>query len=178
MRLCRSIPVSALFALCLAAHADTYQFSFGSESSAFSGSGLLTTGSAVAPDEFLITSLSGTTRITPNGPNLAIETLLDPGSFPTLSNGGSFPANDNFLFAPDGVGRPDENGFSFLLSGGAQVNLFDDGVGVNALLLADGGAPVYETVPLSITPTPEPSSFALLFTGLLGCASCFRQRSA
>ena len=181
MRLCYSIPVLACFAVCLAAHADTYQFSFGSAASTFSGSGLLTTGDAVAPGEFILSAISGTTRLVRSGPSLSIASLLDPGSFPTLSNGGSFPANDNVLFLLNGAGRPDENGFSFLLNGGAQINLFNGGTGVNALLLPENGSAVYEAAPLSITPTaptPEPSTLALFLTGLLACASCLKRRFA
>ena len=181
MRLRWSIPVFGLFVVSVAAHADTYQFSFGSETTAFSGSGLLTTGDAVAPSEFVITAVSGSTRIAPGGASLPIDAILEAGSFPTVSNGGSFPANDNYLFVLNGIGRPDENGFSFLLNDGSQINLFNGGTGVNALLLPDNGSALYEVAPLSITPvapTPEPSSVALLLTGLLGCASRFRRRSA
>lgn len=179
MRLCCSFPVFALLAVGITAHADTYQFSFASAASTFSGSGLLTTGSAVAPGEFLITAISGTTRIDPGGASLSIASLLDLGSFPTPTNGGTFPANDNVLFVLNGAGRPDENGFSFLLNGGAQINLFNGGTGVNALLLPEGGSATYETAPLSITPatpTPEPSTIALMITGLAGCATSLRRR--
>ncbi len=181
MRLRWSIPVFALIVVSIAAHADTYHFSFGSETTVFSGSGLLTTGDAVAPGEFVITAVSGSTRIAPGGASLPIDAILDAGSFPTVSNGDSFPANDNYLFVLNGTGRPDENGFSFLLNDGSQINLFDGGTGVNALLLPGEGPALYEVAPLSITPvasTPEPSAVALVFTGLLVCASRFRRRVA
>ncbi len=181
MRLCCSLSIFALLSVGVAAHADTFQFSFGSAGSTFSGSGLLTTGSAVAPGEFAITAISGTTRIAPGESSLNIASLLDPGSFPTPANGGTFPANDNILFLLNGAGRPDENGFSFLLNNGAQINLFNGGTGVNAFLLPEQGSAVYEAASLSITPTaptPEPSTLALFLTGLLGGASCLKRRFA
>jgi hypothetical protein len=181
LRLRDCLSVFALFSASLSAHADSFRFSFGSASTTFSGSGLLTTGSEVAPGEFLIAAVTGTARTVLNGSNLNIASLLAPGTFPTPSNGGTFPSNDNFLFVLNGAGRPDENGFSFLLNGGAQINLFNGGTGVNALLYQGNGPVVYETAPLTITPvapTPEPSSLALLCTGLLGCACRVKYRSA
>lgn len=182
MRLLSSVLVLALCGIAASAHAGTFQFSFGSSSSAFSGSGLLTTGDAIAPSEYYITAISGTARVAPNTSSLNIASLLQSGSFPTPSNGGTFPANDNVLFAINNAAHPDEYGFSFLVNGGAQINLFNDGPGVNALLLPSGSTTLQsEATTLSITPiapTPEPSSLALLSTGLLGVAITLKRRLA
>ena len=184
MRLCifgRVVATAALLWPSLAAHADTFDFAFGNPANSFSGSGVLTTGSLEAPGEYLIASVTGTAETTPDGSSLIIRSILAPGIFPTPSNGGSFPANDNTLFVRNGVGSLSGDGLSFSLSNGAQINLFNDGPGTDALLERINGTDVYEDVPVTITEvaaTPEPSSFALLGTGLLGVAGVLKRRFA
>lgn len=179
MRLCPLVTAVALLSTSLAARADRFSFTFGNSSSAFSGSGVLTTGALEAPGEYSITGVTGTAETTPNGANLVIHSILAPGVFPTPSNGGSFPANDNTLFVTNGVGSLSEDGLSFILNNGAQINLFNDGPGLDAMLERTGGMDVYEDVPITITAvaeTPEPSSVALLSTGLLGFAGVVKRR--
>ena len=175
------VVTAALLLVGTAAHAATFQFSFGSSSSAFSGLGTLTTGTLEAPGEYLIASVTGTAETTPNGPELTIASILAPGDFPTISNGGTFPANDNTLFVANGVGTLSQDGLSFALQNGAQINLYNDGPGLDALLERSNGALVNEDVPVTITSvatTPEPSTFALLGTGLLGFAGVLKRRLA
>ncbi len=162
----------------LAARANSFDFTFGNSSDVFSGSGVLTTGALEAPGQYSIASVTGTAHTTANGPSLAIESILAPGTFPTIANGDSFPANDNVLFAFSSVGTLDGNGLAFILGNGAQINLFDSGGFQNdALLERANGKNVFENVPITITgATPEPSSFALLSTGLLGVAGVLKRR--
>jgi hypothetical protein len=182
MRLISFVAVAALISFSFAARADTFDFTFGNSSSSFSGSGVLTTGTLEAPGEYSISSVTGTAKTTPNGPNLFINSILAPGTFPTISNGNSFPANDNVLFVTKGIGSLDGNGLSFILGNGAQINLYNpDGSAADALLERANGTDVSENVTISITavaPIPEPSSFALLCTGLLGVAGMVKRRLA
>ncbi len=182
MRLISSVAAAILLSASFAARADSLDFTFGNSSNSFSGSGVLTTGTLEAPGEYSIASVTGTVETAANGSNLVINSILAPGSFPTISNGDSFPANDNVLFVTNGVGSLDGNGLSFILSNGAQINLYNpDGSADDALLERANGTDVFEDVPISITavaPIPEPSSFALLCTGLVGVAGVVKRRLA
>ncbi len=182
MRISSFVTAMALVSVSLAARADSFDFTFGNSSSSFSGSGVLTTGTLEAPGEYLIASLTGTAATVPHGPNYVINSILAPGTFPTVSNGGSFPANDNVLFVTNGVGSLDGNGLSFILRNGAQINLYNpDGSADDALLERANGTTVFEDVPITIAevaPVPELSSFTLLGTGLLGVAGVVKRRIA
>ena len=165
----------------LAARADSFNFSFGTSSSPFSGSGVLTTGTPEAPGEYPIDSVTGLVETVPNGTSLKISSILPSGSFPTPTNGGSFPANDNTLFVANNVGSFSQDGLSFTLGNGAQINLYNDGPGDDALLERSSGADVVEDVTITITPvatTPEPSTFVLLGTGVLAVAGAVKRRLA
>ena len=182
MRISSFVTALALVSACLAARADSFDFTFGNPSNSFSGSGVLTTGTLEAPGEYSIASVTGTAETTVNGRNLAINSILAPGTFPTPSNGGSFPANDNTLFVTNGIGSLDGDGLSFILNNGAQINLYNpQGSADDALLDQANGTIVSEDVPITITavsPVPEPSTFTLLCAGLLGVAGAVKRRVA
>lgn len=178
MRYSRSLALFALLAAAVGAHADTLSFSFGSATSAYSGSGTLTTGKLLAFGEYTVASLTGTVNALGSSP-VAVASLLDSGTFPTVSNGGGFPANDNVIFFINGIGTFSQDGVSFLLTNGTQVNLYNGGTAADVFILPKGGSALSETTPIIIRAasaiTPEPASFLLVATGLL--SACLLRRA-
>lgn len=176
MRLTSYFTALVLASASLAARCDTFNFSFGNASTPYSGSGYLTTGTLLAPGEYSIASVTGSASMTGTGSNLT-ATLLAPGVFPTIQNGDSFPANDNTLFVTNGIGSLDGNGLSLILTDGEQINLYNpQGSPDDALFLSASGNELFVNAPIAIAVSPEPSSFVLLGTGLLGVAGLLKRR--
>jgi hypothetical protein len=155
-----SLALLTALAIPAAAHADTFNFSATGSSGAFSGSGTLTA-SPQGGGEYLISDITGT----------GVTGLIAPGDF----NG-----NDNLLF-PSATPTLDSHGFSFIDVNGPDrysVNIFNDGTGYFAYL--DDEDNFTQTVPVSFSlataATPEPSTFILLGTGILGLASMTRRK--
>ncbi len=155
-----SLALLGVLVISASAHADTFNFSATGSSGPFSGSGVLTA-SPQGGGEYLITDITGT----------GVTGLTAPGGF----NG-----NDNLLF-PSATPTLDSHGFSFTEINGPDhydVNIFNDGSGYFAYL--DDEDNFTQTVPVTFSvataATPEPSTFILLGTGILGLAGATRRK--
>jgi hypothetical protein len=172
----RALLICALATAALAvpsAKADDFTISFDGGSLGYSGSGIFT-GTNLGGGVYDLTGvLSGSVTDPGFGTSSIVSTSFAYGS-------------DNNLFFPDpGTGYFDENGLSFTLANGVNVNLFDEIVGGTLFLDALESNPagdVSEFVTETVTPytpvaaTPEPSSLTLLGSSALLGIGYLRRR--
>jgi hypothetical protein len=162
--LCALVAAAALSVQ--SAKADTFSISFDGGSLGYSGSGIFV-GSETSPGVFDLTSVLGGSVTDPGFGTSSIVSLSD------------YAGSDNTLTYPNGGQYFDLNGLAFTLANGVSINLFDYVAGselFEGALESNPNGDISEFVTESVGPVPEPSTFVLVGTSILGAAGLFRRR--
>ncbi len=140
------------------------------------GSGLLTATLSTTPNVYDVTAITGTWSDTYGVSGAANNFVTGSG---TSADG--LWIYDDLLFMSPTVQFIDNTAGWLFDVGGTEVNLWGNGEGVPGdytLGTTINGNPVYsgQTLDLSVSPTPEPSSLMLFVTGMLGLGGMIRRK--
>ena len=167
-----SVAIAFLSSSC--AHADTFSFSF--SGSNFSGSGYFDATEIGTTGSYNIYSVYGGSVIDVGMTSSAIIGILGVNAFQN---------NDNVLIYPGTFGYYgdtyfSQNGVSFSLADGSDVNLNDASLFGNAVSGPTQGGDITELALVNVgppsSPVPEPSSLAVLGTGVLAAVGAIQRR--